>query len=363
MGWHAVIVGQGNTGSAATTLLARLPDVAKLTLVDPDRFELANVANQAVDCEAVGRYKVDVLRERVQAISPAIRVETRKCRVETVPLGALRADVLCCCVDNRAARQHINETACRLSMPWVNCAVGAPSLARVDVYRTSETEACMECAWDQAEYEAMEQRYVCELDGTATPTTPATGATAELGAIAAALLVNETRKLFAGRDADALIGRQLVLDLDHYARHLCEYRRNPACRLEHVSWAIGPVELDPQSASLDDLFAAVSDSSDAVLRLPRHRFVTHLDCNRCRRRTSVGLAVLGRIGAEKSRCDCGGRMAGAGFYTLEALPRAELSRAMRALNIGEIGFETGDVVCVEADGVKRYLEIRNGRQP
>src|SRR3981081_3327534 len=64
-----VLVGCGGTGGFVAESLCRLliGRNAALYLVDPDRVEAVNVARQAFDVGDVGRFKAEVLADRLSA--------------------------------------------------------------------------------------------------------------------------------------------------------------------------------------------------------------------------------------------------------------------------------------------------------
>lgn len=72
---HVVVLGLGGVGSFAAEALARA-GVGHLTLVDGERIEVTNVNRQlhALDGE-VGRYKAEVLAERLRRAAPGARIE------------------------------------------------------------------------------------------------------------------------------------------------------------------------------------------------------------------------------------------------------------------------------------------------
>lgn len=74
---HVAVVGVGGVGSWTVEGLAR-SGVGALTLVDLDDVCITNVNRQLPACDgAIGRPKVDVLKERIQAINPACSVTAR----------------------------------------------------------------------------------------------------------------------------------------------------------------------------------------------------------------------------------------------------------------------------------------------
>ena len=125
---HIVVAGCGNTGTHLLPHLARSPHISRLTLVDPDHYEIANVAVQNIDRMDVGQPKVVAQANKLQRIRPAMGASSLEVialqeRIEDVPMGLLRCDLLVSCLDSRAARQHVNQIAWRLGIPWIDCGV------------------------------------------------------------------------------------------------------------------------------------------------------------------------------------------------------------------------------------------------
>ncbi len=355
----ATIIGLGTIGSAVASLVARMPRISGVTLVDPDAYAEANLSTQAIDSSAPGRPKVEVQAALIHAINPLIEVEAIEERVENVPLAILRSSVLVSCVDNRRARQSINRIAWRCGSPWIDAAVDAASLVRISAYTPSHSAPCLECAWDQASYELLEQEYPCDAGGVSAP---ATEAPAELGALAASLQAAELRKLLGGATNGAtLVGAQVMLDTATHARHLSRFERNEQCRFDHESWEIDTVDLEPQENTLRDLFDAVDPGPDQTVKLEGHSFATYVDCVACGRRSSVGLSLYRRLSAADRICSCGGRMFATGFFSFEAIRRSELSGMNLGLKLAALGFQAGEVISVaDASGSEHHLEIGGG---
>ena len=71
-----MVVGCGGVGSFCVEALART-GVGNLILIDADVFELSNLNRQLpATLETLGKYKVDVLKERIQTINPECCVKT-----------------------------------------------------------------------------------------------------------------------------------------------------------------------------------------------------------------------------------------------------------------------------------------------
>jgi molybdopterin/thiamine biosynthesis adenylyltransferase len=289
------IIGLGTIGSVVASLVARMPEMTHMTLVDADAYTESNLVNQAIDTSAPGKAKVEVQAALINAINPRIRLNTIEERVENVPLANLRSSILLSCVDNRHARQSINRIAWRCGSPWIDAAVDAESLVRINAYSPSPSAPCLECAWDERSYDLLEQEYPCDAGNIPVP---ASGAPAELGAIAASLQAGELRKLLGDTTNDAtLAGAQLMLDTATHTRHLSRFQRNEQCRFDHESWQVEAVDLAPQENTLADLFDAVDSGSDSAVRLEGQLFATYLDCIVCGRRSNVSLSLYGRLSA------------------------------------------------------------------
>ncbi|MGH7199096.1 MAG: ThiF family adenylyltransferase, partial [Planctomycetaceae bacterium] len=215
-GRSLTLVGLGNILSQAVSHVGRLPCLRRVALVDPDTYENKNRVSQEILPGDVGKTKVEVQARRLREINPHLEIETFAGRVEDVPLAALSADVLLAGVDSRKARQAVNQAAWRLGRPWVDTGVGADGmLARVNVYEPSPESPCLECAWSNEDYAAIEQEYLCRPgSGQAA----ATNAPTMLGALAASLAVIECVKLLSGEREHALCGRQVLIDARHH-RH------------------------------------------------------------------------------------------------------------------------------------------------
>ncbi len=76
---HVAVFGVGGVGGYAVEALAR-SGVGTLDLVDSDRVSLSNLNRQVIALEStVGRYKVDVMAERIREINPKAAVNVHRC--------------------------------------------------------------------------------------------------------------------------------------------------------------------------------------------------------------------------------------------------------------------------------------------
>ncbi len=140
-----VLVGCGGTGGFLAEAVCRLliGRPAQLFLVDPDRVEPHNVARQAFDRGDVGRFKAQVLAERLarrfgREVGYSVLPYDRELHAQVFGNAHSRLNLLLGCVDNAAARRAIAATLddrpwhygySQPAMPvwWLDCGNGRNS--------------------------------------------------------------------------------------------------------------------------------------------------------------------------------------------------------------------------------------------
>ncbi len=139
------VFGVGGVGGYVVEALAR-SGVGSLVLVDHDTVSLSNINRQLIATHStVGRYKVDVMRERILDINPNARVEVRNCFY--LPENANTFDFreysyVVDAVDTVTAKLEIIMRAKEAGVPVISC-MGAgnkldPTKFQVtDIYKTS----------------------------------------------------------------------------------------------------------------------------------------------------------------------------------------------------------------------------------
>lgn len=344
--------GQGNVGSQLVGHVARMPIVRRMTCVDPDVYSAGNLGAQEISEGDVGAAKALAAARRLRAINQAIQVTAIVDRVENVPWGQLRADVIIGCVDNKDARAAINRVARRLGLVYIDVAIRADGLlARVDVYGPRPEDACVQCAWGAADYESLGRTFSCtgELRDA-----PSTGASSALGGMAAAMAAMECQKILEGAPIPA--GKQVVIESACHHAYLNTLRRNPNCRFGHNSPPIHPVSADTLGELGEAASAALGETAIS-LSVEARTWLTKLMCPACGQPASV-LTLQGRVSRRLARCShCGQIRQPVGF---DMLPRLDLGSARRGLlnrPLSRLGLSIGDVVRVSSANREESFEL------
>jgi molybdopterin/thiamine biosynthesis adenylyltransferase len=346
----------GNIGSHVVPLLVRMFGVTQLTLVDFDRYEAKNLVSQSIFPSEVGRSKARVQARRAQRINPKIEVVAIFDRLENVPLGCLRGDVILACLDSKESRRRANEIAWHLGVPWIDAGV-EPSLmlARVNTYLPAADQPCLECAWGERDYAELATLHPC--DGGVL-NTPATNSPACLGALAAALQAIECQKLLAGQLSGALIGRQVIMEAATHKQFVTTFRRNPQCRFDHAIWKISSLHQRPQELSLGAVLKLGHHSNGlSSLAFGGQPLVKRLDCPKCGFSRRL-FRLQSRLGPGERLCDrCGGELLSAGFYMKTRLARADLGPGDEARTLASLGLRAGDVISLSNGSRPRFLSL------
>jgi len=369
-GAHVVVVGcGGNIGSHVVSHLGRMGEVGQVTLVDRDVYEAGNLGTQDITPDDVGNPKAEVQAARLRRINPGLDVRAIVDAVENLPLALLRGDVILTCLDSKLARQVVNEKSWQLGVPLVDAGVDGPGLlARVSVYYPGPGGACLQCGWQDADYEAVEQVYPCSGGGgSADVEAPATGAPSALGALAASLQVIECRKVLArGSDQDSVeekSARELLIDAAYGNLYVTLPGRDPDCRMtEHDCEPVVAMVTCTGDTRLGD----VVDGDDSArvrgrIRVLGQSFVTRLTCSDCGdRRDFVRLKPSMR----RYWCwRCHGEMTATGFDTHDQLAVESLPAQMLERSLNTIGVRGGDVLEVGTPAGTRRIVVGGGYEP
>jgi len=349
---RVVIDGAGNIGSYLVPLLARDQEVGELVVVDRDRYEPHNLANQDIKPADVGRWKAAVQARRVRGIAPGLEVRVLSKDIERVPWGNLRADVILTCLDSRRARMFVNLLSRRLGVLWIDAGVGGGGqLVRVSVYPPGADEPCLECSWDERDYMLVEQDYPCDGPAGSTAENTPTGGSSSLGALAAALQATEWRRIHVGEVATR---QDILFDAESRTSLVSTHRRNPSCRLgDHVPWTIESAIFGPDEITLESAF----DRWGSAIRIERSPFTTELWCSNCDARHTT-LRLTGSLRKRDLRCPrCGLPMAVPAIALKDRLESADVPRRHRRRTLTSLGLLPGDIVSAAGPAGVRHCEL------
>lgn len=355
----AVIGAGGNIGSQLVPHLGRMLESGSVLLIDPDIYEQRNLVSQSIFPSDVGRSKAVVQQARLRRVAPHLAVEAHARPVQAVPLGLLRAGCLVACLDSRVSRMHVNEIAWRMGIPWIDTAVDASGLlARVNLYVPGVDTPCLECAWNDDDYKALEQTVSCLPKEVSTKPT---NAPASLGAVAAAYAASECAKVLRGEWEHAASGRQVLLDLRHHQQFVTRFRRNPRCRFDHAVWQISSLPVVPQRITLRQLHRLLSDfvgGDVAAIRVAGNRFSHNLACSKCGLRSTQGICLPSRNTRRWRACRaCHEPLAPVGFDSVDWLMFGALSQHDWRRSAGSVGLRNGDVVTAKAARGEHHVEL------
>ena len=114
-----VVAGVGGVGSIVAEMLAR-QGFQDITLIDADHLEPSNLARfQGAGVSDVGRAKVELMRERLMAQFPGLRVHAVPTTIYSPQAmrAMQRADLVVGGVDNTAARAFLSRLCVRYALP------------------------------------------------------------------------------------------------------------------------------------------------------------------------------------------------------------------------------------------------------
>lgn len=147
-----MVLGVGGVGSHCIEALAR-SGAGRLILVDNDTVSLTNINRQSIAYHStVGRYKTEVMRERIRDICPDICVDTYEMFVLPDNIDALfgqtgKPDYIIDAIDTVSAKIALVELAQREHIPIIS-SMGTGNKLHPELFRIAdlaETRVCPLC--------------------------------------------------------------------------------------------------------------------------------------------------------------------------------------------------------------------------
>lgn len=139
------VFGLGGVGSFAVEALAR-SGIEHLVLIDGDMINKTNINRQLIaTSKTIGRYKTEVMKERIQDINPDVIVEEHRCfySAETIDLIEFESfDYIVDAIDMVSSKLLLIEQAKKAKAPIISCMgagnkLDATQFVVADIYETS----------------------------------------------------------------------------------------------------------------------------------------------------------------------------------------------------------------------------------
>ena len=176
---HVMVLGAGGVGSHCMEALARA-GVGRLTLVDSDRVAPSNINRQSIALlSTVGRYKTEVMREKIRDICPDTQVECRETFVLPDNVDTLfgeRPDYIVDAIDTVSAKIAVAEKAREYKIPLIS-SMGTGNKLHGELFQIgdlSETSVCPLCRVMRRELKKRGIEHLKVLYSTEKPISPQT---------------------------------------------------------------------------------------------------------------------------------------------------------------------------------------------
>jgi molybdopterin/thiamine biosynthesis adenylyltransferase len=223
VGARCLIIGAGALGNEVVKDLV-LSGVRRITIVDMDEVVISNL-NRCVffrtEDALAKREKSQVVAHRAQDLNEAAEIDAIVGRVQDLPTERFKEhDVVFGCLDNVAARLHINSHSYFHAIPYIDGATMGTS-GKVQVVRPPSTP-CLQCAMNRTHFKLMEKRFSC-TGNDVTYFEPKMAAEITTTSVVAAVQVRECLKILSGKENeciknvwyyDGLANRSDILEVD-----------------------------------------------------------------------------------------------------------------------------------------------------
>ncbi len=203
-GARCLVVGAGALGNEVVKDLV-LSGFKNIELVDMDHVVRSNL-NRCVffregDAETK-LLKADVVAVRASELDPTTVIVPSIARIETYDVDRFRSfDLVLGCLDNIAARLHVNSHSYLARVPYVDGGTNG-FRGKVQVVIPPSTP-CLQCAMNRSHYRVMEKRFSCTGSDVSyfEPKMPAEITTTS---VVAAIQVREALKLVSGKEGNCI---------------------------------------------------------------------------------------------------------------------------------------------------------------
>ena len=193
-----LVVGAGALGNEVVKDLV-LSGFRRITVVDMDHVVRSNLNRCLFFREsdvAGGASKASTVAERAKELYPEVEILAIEARIEDLAEGEFRAhDLVFGCLDNIAARMHLNAHSYLCGVPYIDGGTSSSS-GKVQVVLPPDTP-CLQCATNRTHSRVLEKRYSCS-GSEVSYFEPKLAAEITTTSIIAAIQVREGLKIVSG---------------------------------------------------------------------------------------------------------------------------------------------------------------------
>ena len=157
-----LVLGMGGLGCPLSIYLASL-GIGTIGIVDHDKVELSNLNRQIIyNINDIGKYKVDVAKNKIKLINKNIIIKSHKIRVNKTNIEKLikNFDIVCDGTDNFKTRLLINDHALKQKKILISAAVSGFD-GHIFKFNFKKKTPCYRCFLP----EIPEQNNNCESEG------------------------------------------------------------------------------------------------------------------------------------------------------------------------------------------------------
>jgi molybdopterin/thiamine biosynthesis adenylyltransferase len=255
---HILVAGAGALGNEVLKNLA-LIGVGKLTVIDFDRIETANLARSVLFGEDdIGAGKGSTAAKALFKLNPEVRVTAIDGDLEQdLGLGWIRdCDIVLGCLDSIHARWALNRACWKAGRPWINAGINA-TVGEVCLHAPSQG-ACYECGMTQHMWQQVHERRSCMLLPKRLPPKTIPG-TAVIASLTAALQVKEALAWIHG-EKHLLPGEMLLVSLEPYLMSTFMTSPRPDCLAHETYLPSMFIEASPGEMTVSELLREVPGS-------------------------------------------------------------------------------------------------------
>lgn len=362
---HIMVVGCGALGNEVLKNLT-LMGVEHIVVVDFDHVEIGNLTRSVlfrkVDA-TTNRWKTDVVTERLKELNPQLDIKTIKGDIAyDVGLGLIRQmDVVIGCVDSQWARFCINRLCMRAGIPWVDGGISELE-GTVRVFVSGKN--CYACNLGPEGLKDLKRRMPCSGIIRRHEETGSVPTTSLIASIIGAVQVQEALKLLQP-DAlekgslESLCGKMFYYEGERFTTRLISFQAWDDDCPEHECW-------EPVEPTKVTLMMTVSEAlqilqnemaaNEVEISLRNDCFVDYV----IERATDKQWKVMQAGRSVEEFVERHERLAGipfSGLYQHE-YRRIGVDFPYQELTLAALGLPEQDVLCVNADGKKRFVEMK-----